>query len=135
MALRGQALSRVLIVVIFALIIIAAFGGVYFAGLLHFGKSSKKVELIGVCNATTYLLPDTMQILVTNVTVTSSNTTTYYLSTYSTITATTETQGITTYTTTLTVNSSTSYVITNSTNLNPYSPSANWAVSTCTFAP
>ena len=133
--MRELALSKVLIVAIFAVIIISAFGGVYFAGLLHFGTSSKKVELIGVCNAATYFLPDTIQILVTNVTVTSSNPTTYYISTYSTITPTTQTQGVTTYTTTLTVNSSTSYVITNTTNLNPYSPSATWAVSTCTFAP
>ena len=133
--MRALALSRVLIVVILALILVAAFGGVYLAGLLHFGKSSSEVELIGICTATSYFLPDAMQVLVKNVTVTSSNTTTYYLSTYSTITPTTQTQGSTTYTTTLTVNSSTSYVITNTTNLNPYSPSATWAVSTCTFAP
>jgi len=123
---------KVVVVVAIAILIAASFVAIYLAGLISFGP--KQVKLIGMCNSTVYFLPDTEQIIVTNVSSVSNGTTSYYLST-STSSPTTETINSTTYTTTLITNSSTSYVITNATNLSPGSPSYEVAVSTCTFAP
>ena len=133
--MEHRALSKAAIVVVIAVIITASFFGVYLAGFIHLGAGSQTVKLIGVCKVTSYFYPDNEQILVRNVTTTTDNTTSYYLTTYSTITPPIKTLGSSTYTTTTYAKNSTGYVITNTTNENPFSPSAQLAVSTCAFAP
>ena len=92
------------------------------------------VKLIGLCNSTDYFLPDTLQIIPVTVTNVHNGTTTHYIST-STLSPTTEIINSTFYTTTLSTDISTRFVTTNTTNLDPESPSGEWAVATCSFAP
>ncbi len=129
--MKQQGLSRALIVIILILVLALAFTGVYLSGLVHFNNG---IKLIGLCDVTSYVLPDTVALTFQNVTTTEGNTTTYYTST-SAIYPTVEALGSTTYTTTTYASNSSSYTITNSTDILPYSPSSTWAISVCTFAP
>lgn len=128
-----QGLSRIatLAVLVIVILVTASFLAVYFAGLVHIGSS--RVKLIGACGAATYFLPDTIQISVTNVSIVSNGTTSYYQST-STIYPSTETFNSTTYSIFLFTNTSTSFITSNTTYL-PVMPSSEWIITICTFAP
>jgi hypothetical protein len=89
---------------------------------------------VGSCQVTTYFLPDTEYATTINVTTTSGNTTTYFEST-SIHTPTTETMGSRSYATTTNGTFTTTYVVTSTFNISPESPSADWAVTVCTFVP
>ena len=95
----------------------------------------QNVTLVGSCVATTYFEPDTVQILVTNVTSVSNGTTTYYISTYSTVSPTPAAMGSATYSSTTNATRASTYVITTTSNDYNVSPSGEWSVSVCTFTP
>ena len=127
---KVSGVSKTLMIIIVVIIVAASFVGIYVAGLLHYGS----VKLIGQCRDATYLVPDSVRIVLTNVTTVSNNTTSYYVST-SSILASTQKLGGGSYTTTTIAHNSSTFVITNTTNLTNYEPSAAWIASTCTFAP
>ncbi|MGI0078659.1 MAG: hypothetical protein ACRECH_03470 [Nitrososphaerales archaeon] len=131
--MKQRALSTVAIVLILAILVSIAFVGIYLSGFTH--SQNQSVKLLGVCKVVSYFLPDTEQILVSNVTTTHGNTTSYYLSTYSTITATNETLESSTYTTTTYAKNTSGYVMTSTSNDLGAIPSAAWSVAVCTFAP
>lgn len=133
---NALAISNVAIVVILIFVIGLSFLGLYLAGLLRLlSQVSSSVRLIGVCRATTYLLPGTLELYASNVTVTTNDTTSFY-ECYSTSTPPTMTLGNTTYTLTTTTDSSTSYIVTNTTVFGTPPPtSLPFAVSICTYSP
>lgn len=132
METHSHALLKTITVSIIVLIIGLAFLGLYLAG--YFFPSHTTVKLFGSCQATSYSIPDTIQVSARNVTTVEGNTTSYYMS-YSTGTFTTLTLGHFTYTTTLYTNVSTSFVVTNTTNSMACEPSACYTISTCTYGP
>ncbi len=93
-----------------------------------------ELKLTSVCNSTDYFLPDDVQLIPATVTTVHNGTTTRYVTT-STSSPTVQIINSTRYTTTLITDVSTSFATTNTTNLNPESPSGEWAVYTCTFTP
>jgi hypothetical protein len=132
----SKAISKLVIVLIVIFMILVSFLVVYVSGLLPFGNRGS-VELIGSCNDTTYYLPDTVGLVVTDVTTTSNSTISYYLSTVTTVPASTQTLGSSTFTTTTYAHDSSvrSYTLVATTNLDNYTPSAAWIVSICTYIP
>jgi hypothetical protein len=95
----------------------------------------KNVEMVGTCAAVSYIIPDTEEVSITNVTVSSGTATTYSLSTITVSRAGETTLATTTYSTSTYENNTTVYTTTTtSQNLNDI-PSNGWTVTTCTFAP
>ena len=141
LAKADQIIIAIILIVLFGTTFAAIFSVEFVhASLIVSGQSTRTtrsitgIELFGSCNSTDYVLPDVEQVSVVNVTTVVNGTTSIHVST-STSTATVQLINSTSYATTLITNTSTSFVTTNTTNLNPYSPSAEWAVSVCTFAP
>jgi len=114
------------VVIVFGVVAIA------FTGMWE-ANHSKGIKLLGTCNSTEYILPDSLSASVTNVTVIDNGTTRVLLST-AYVSATEVTLDVTSYTTTLTASSSTHFVVTNTSTISPY-PSPAWVVATCTFGP
>ena len=95
----------------------------------------KNVQMTETCTAVSYIIPDTEEVSITNVTVTSGTNTTYSLSTVTVSHAAETTLGTTTYSTSTYGNNTSVYTITStSDNLNDI-PSNGWTVTTCTFTP
>jgi hypothetical protein len=90
-------------------------------------------KLLGTCTLEYFFLPDTEELNVSYVTTTVGNTTAVY-QTSTTIYPTTRTLNSTTFTSTTIISNDTGFVLTDTTTY-PYSPSAEWSVAACTFAP
>ena len=86
----------------------------------------------GTCTATSYLVPDTVEVSATEVTVTSGNSTYSSLST-TTIYPGTATEGTTTYSVLTYVNGTSSFVITSTSTDYDDAPSDGWSVIVCSF--
>ena len=87
---------------------------------------------MGSCIVTDYVIPDTVEIIQTNVTATSGNST-YTYTTYSQLGPTTDTQVSTSYPTTIYANSTGTFTFV-STSTGYFGPSEGWTVTACTFS-
>jgi hypothetical protein len=95
----------------------------------------KNVEMVGTCTAVSYIIPDTEEVSLTTVTMTSGTNTTYFVNTVTISHAGETTLGTTTYSTSTYANNTGVYTMTStSDNLNDI-PSNGWTVTTCTFTP
>ena len=96
-------------------------------------STGQEIMLIGACNATEYVRPDTAVVSVTNITTVNNHTTTIYAST--TIISATLESWTSNYTTTLITNTSTHFFTTNTSEPDPGAPAPELIVAVCTFAP
>jgi hypothetical protein len=95
----------------------------------------ENVQVIGNCTAVSYFLPDTVEQLVTDVTITSGNTTTHSISFGSTIRATTTTLGTRIYTVTSYANNTSIFTVTSESDDLSDIPSDGWTNTICTYQP
>jgi hypothetical protein len=100
------------------------------------GTINENVRVNGTCTAVSYIIPDTEEVSLTTVTVTSGTNTTYSVSTVTISHAAETTLGTTTYSTfTNVAMSNVGYVVTTtSQDLNDI-PSDGWTVAVCTYQP
>ena len=96
---------------------------------------NENVQINGTCTAVSYIIPDTEEVSLTTVTMTSGTNTTYFVNTVTISHAGETTLGTTTYSTSTYANNTGVYTMTStSDNLNDI-PSNGWTVTTCTFTP
>lgn len=95
----------------------------------------KNMEMVGTCTAVSYIIPDTEEAFLANVTVISGTSTTYYLSTTAVVTAGETTLGTTAYITSTYANSTAAYAVTSTSQNLDVIPSDGWTVTACTLVP
>jgi hypothetical protein len=95
----------------------------------------ENLEMVGNCTAVSYIIPDTEQVSITNVTVVSGTNTTYSASTVTISHAGETTLGSTTYSTSTYANDTAVYTITSTSQNSNDIPSDGWTVTTCTLIP
>ena len=139
----GKAAAALVIIVVVASLAFGAYGLAnprtvetsYVSTTTYTTTVFKNVEMVGNCTAVSYLIPDTVVVTFTNVTVTSGGSTTYSEGTVTVSTAGETTLGTTTYATSTYANSTAAYSMTSTSVDTNEIPSNGWTVTVCAFAP
>src|ERR1700722_5514798 len=95
----------------------------------------ENIRVVGNCTAVSYDVPDTVEVYMTNVTITSGNTTMYSISEGPPIYPSTGTYGATRYTTSSYANQTSIFVVTSTSTDLGAAPSSGWTVFVCSYRP